>query len=375
MRGVKHKIILLLFGVGACATMYYNGMNNMRAKYIAMGCFGILFAMAFIEWNQISYRPKIFGTWLKCFLAACTINIFYGIDPTNQDIALPLIVAFSSYCLLDIPRDKVSYYLLPICIFSAYCALSSVLSGLGSFTLGEFDDNEIVKNQIGAAFTVIAIICAVLAMDKKTKWLTTVYVIISLLNIYPAIFFSCRTALLCYSLIVCYIIFASYGYKGIMVLPVVILAIVLLGGSDLQILLYESVIGNRDSSNIDNLTSGRLTHASIAYNYFLKHPFLGYYGSGDYSLTARAHIYLLRRLSEWGLIGVLPFFVLYFSIFKLFIRSFKLGTILLAALLMLAMIESFSEYAPPFGPGSSFLMMFIIIGYYLRLEPSLSNYK
>lgn len=368
------KLYLVLYAIAMVATIYYNGLNDPRAKLVSMVLFAVLFVLALIKRWQSKTNPKIFNKWLMWFLLACASNFLLAFNKMstdsllNMEIAMPLMVAFSSYYLLDINRDKLSLYLLPICFFAAFCATTSVLSGLGGFSVAEGYDDTIAKNQVGAAFASFAIICAVFSLEKKNLILKSAFALLSVINLYPAIYFACRTALLSYIVVVTYLMFKDYKWKGVMVLPIIVMLVVLFGGEELQDLLYDSIVRDRDANDFDSVSSGRLSQASISFSYFFGHPFLGFFGSGDgfNVMPPNAHIYLLYRLTKWGIIGAIPFIALYFSIFKVLLRSIKLEDLLISGLLLLAFVESFAEYSPPFGPGSCFIITFVLIGNFLK---------
>lgn len=369
--------INIIFAVAIAATIYYNGMNHPIAKYLSMALFGFLFVLALFQTPR-KQRPIVFMRWEVWFVLACVVNFLLAFDKMsfeqllNFEIAIPLIVAFSSYYLFDVKRENLSLFMLPICLFAAYCSIDAVLSGLGGFHIAEYREAEIAKNQIGAAFTTFAIICGVFMLENKKVVIKIIYGVLSIVCVYPALFFSCRTALLSYFLVLVFLMFREYKWKGLFVVPIVFVLVALVGGEDLWNLLYDSIVGRRDVSDFDDLSAGRLTHASQSLEYFLQHPLLGFYGSGDeFNVMPRnAHIFLLYRLTKWGIIGAIPFIALYVSVFKVFISSLRTNDLLLAGVLLLAFVESFSEYAPPFGPGSCFIISFILIGYYLRSESS-----
>ncbi len=371
---MRNKLFIYIFGIGLTATIYYNGINDSNVKLLAMGCLGVCFVAALFKRNNVP-RLKIFKSWTIWCLLIGVVNFLYGISAVETSIIMPLMVAYTAYKIVDIDEDAIVKYMLPICLFSAFSALYSVYKGLGGFEITSFDDNEIVKNQIGAAFATVAILSSIFSIDKNLKkWQRIVYIVISVLNIYPALFFSCRTALLCYFLCVGTILFVVYRFKALLFIPILVFAVVFVGGSGLQQLLFDSIVGERDTSDADALTSGRITHAMLSIDYFIRHPLMGFYGSGDSYATMppNAHIFLLYRLTKWGILGSIPFIALYISIFKIFICCIKDRYILLIGGLMIAFIESFAEYAPPFGPGSCFVIVFAFIGVYLR-KAVLSN--
>lgn len=374
---MKNKLIYYIYSIGLCATIYYNGMNTGIAKMVAMCCIGLLCFLAYKRKNRIPAHP-VFSSWVKWIIIAFCINIIYSLVgsftfsqafPSEQ--AIPLLVAFSSYYLIDSDDDKLNLYLMPICGFSAFCAIYSVLVGIGGFVVDEYYEAGVAKNQIGAAFSTVAIICAVFSVEKGIKWwLRIPYIFFSILNVYPAIYFSCRAALIGYGVCVIFLLFREYKLKGLLILPFLLIFAIVLGGESLQELLYTTLIGRRDTANMDDITSGRISAVNMSISYFSNHQFFGFYGSGEpYSkMPHNAHNFLILHITKWGVIGVIPYLALYFSIFKIFIRSFKAKHLLVMGTLFLAFLESFAEYAPPFGPGSCFTITYFLVGIFLRKE-------
>lgn len=374
---MKQYLYSILFAFAMVATIYYNGMNVQLAKYISMAIYAFLFVMAVIKTISSGGKtPKIFRSWLGWLLLASLVNLIMSSNSfslegiLNAEIAMPLMVAFSSYYMFDIKRERLPYYMLPVCVISAIVAISSVISGLGGFVIDEYYEAEVAKNQIGAAFASIAIISLVFMLELKRPVLKIGYGAISIVCLYPAIFFSCRAALLSYLVVAAILLFRDYKFKGLIILVLLVGAYALFASDSLEAILYDSVVGHRDATDLDELSSGRITHAALSLEYFFSHPLLGFYGSGDAvdQMPPNAHIFLLYRLTKWGIFGAIPFIALYFSVFKILVRSFRAKDLLLAGTLLLAFIESFAEYAPPFGPGSCFIVMYILLGYFLRQE-------
>lgn len=369
---MKDKLYYIFFGIGLAATIDYNGLNNPTTKMIAMACFAMLCAISIVKYNPFS--NKIFRPLLGWYFLACIINLVYSLindrvlDILNQDILLPIMVTYSSYSLFNLDRNKYKLFFLPICIFSAYCAIKTILQGIGSFSIYEYGEVELAKNQIGAAYTTIAIICVVFAVEKQKLWLRLTYIGLSVLNLYPAIFFGCRTAQICYLIVVLFLLYRAYGWKIVIMAPVLLLLSIILADNNILSFIYDSFVGNRDVSDADSLTSGRLSNLSQSIDYFLYHPFWGFYGSTDgYNVMPHnAHIFIMLRLTKWGIFGAIPFLAMYIYFLKIFIRSIKSKDLLVMSTLLIAYVESFAEYAPPFGPGSCFIPVFFIVGSYLK---------
>lgn len=367
----------LLFFVAIISCAFYNGLDNLIAKFLSGACFGALALMVIIKNKQEYPKTKVFKYWLTLFAIAFVVNCIYGIiNPHtgllfkfDQEIAISLIAAYVGFYLFDLPEDKKNWFFMPMCGLTGVIAVYSVSVGLGGFIITETSSIELAKNQIGAAFDVFAIVAIVCAMDKDTKLICRGgYVAFSILNIFPAIYFGCRTALVCYFICMFILVFQEFRWKGILVIPAVIALLAAFGGETVRDMIYSSIVGQRDATDMDNLTSGRITHAVTSLGYFFSHPFFGFYGSGDgYNvMPPNAHIYILFRLTKWGVFGAIPYMLLYFSVFKIAYYGFKERNFLISGIFLLAFIESFAEYSPPFGPGSCFVPAFVFLGAYIR---------
>lgn len=371
-------LINLLFFIAIISCAFYNGLDDQKAKLLSATCFGALALIAVLKKKQDYPKTKVFKHWLTWLAMAFLVNCLYGcMSPHtglffkfDQDIAIPLIAAYAGFYLFELPEDKKGWFLLPLCGMAGVIAVYTVSVGLGGFIINENSGAlELAKNQIGAAFDVFAIIAIVCAIEKDTKLIYRgLYGVFSVLNIYPALYFGCRTALLCYFICVFVLIFQAYRWKGIIAIPMIIVLLALVGGESIQEMIYTSIVGSRDASDLDALTSGRLSHADQSFEYFVFHPLFGFFGSGDgfNAMPPNAHVYILYRLTKWGIIGSIPYLLLYFSVFKIAYYGYKEKNLLIFSVFLLSFIESFAEYAPPFGPGSCFVPAFVFLGAYMR---------
>ena len=368
---MSKNIINILFFIAIISCAFYNGLNDQRAKLLSAVCFGTLALIAVLKNKQDYPKTNVFKYWLTWFIVAFLVNCIYGfMNPHigllfkfDHEIAIPLVAAYSGFYLFELSEDKKGWFLLPLCGLTGVIAVYSVYVGLGGFIINDNSGAlELAKNQIGAAFDVFAIIAIVCAMEKDTKLIyRCLYGVFSVLNIYPALYFGCRTALLCYVICVFVLLYRAFRWKGIIAIPMIIGLLALAGGESIQEMFYTSFVGSRDATDMDSLTSGRLSHADISLDYFLSHPLFGFYGSGDgfSAMPPNAHIYILYRLTKWGLIGAVPYLILYFSVFKIAYYGYKEKRLLVVGLFLLTFVESFAEYAPPFGPGSCFVPAFV----------------
>lgn len=362
----------LLFLIAAVAAIYYNGVNVMIAKYISMAIFAFLFVAAVVKSSKEGIKP-IFKKWALWLVLFTLVNMLYGMEPKNwfpQEIAMPLMIAFSSTYLFTLDYRQFKKWFIPVGILLSFVAYMAVIRGVGSLVIHEAGGLDVAKNQIGPCFTSIAILSYVFFIEKDTRfWERIVLGAATILNLYPALYLGCRAALLCFFVVAVFTTFKAYRAKGALILAIIgILVMVLFGRNELLDSLYASFVGGRDVNDFSSMTSGRDVNMAESLDYFFRHPLFGFYGSGDgYNvMPANAHIYLLYHITKWGLIGAIPAIALYVSICKIFYHSYKAKDIIVFALLFVAMVESLAEYAPPFGPGSCFTMTYLILGIYLK---------
>lgn len=359
--------------IATVAAIYYNGVNVMIAKYVAMGLFAILFVCALSKSSKEGIKP-IFRKWAIWLVLFTLVNMLYGMEPENwfpQEIAMPLMIAFSSTYLFTLDYEQLRKWFLPIGIILSFVAYMAVIDGIGSLTVNELSGGvDVAKNQIGPCFTSIAILSYVFFINKDTRvWERVVFGAVTILNLYPALYLGCRTALLSFFVVAVFTTFKAYRAKGVFILAIIgVSVMILFGKNELSDILYASFVGGRDVNDFSSMTSNRDVNMSESLDYFFRHPLFGFYGSGDgYNvMPANAHMYLLFYLTKWGLIGAIPVIALYVSICKIFYHSYKMKNIIIFALLFVAMVESLAEYCPPFGPGSCFTITYLILGIFLR---------
>lgn len=358
--------------IATVAAIYYNGVNVMIAKYVSMGIFAFLFVCALIRSSEEGVL-SIFKGWALWLVLFTLVNLIYGFEVKDifpKEQAMPLMIAFSSTYLFTLDYEQLKKWFIPVGIILSFVAYMAVIEGIGSLTVNENSGGvDVAKNQIGPCFTSIAILSYVFFIEEDTRiWERVVLGVVTILNLYPALYLGCRTALLCFFVVAIFTTFRAYRVKGLVILvAIATVSIILFGKAELPAILYSSFVGQRDITDFSSMTSGRDVGIAQSLNYFFKHPLFGLYGNGDIANgPENAHLYLLYQVTLRGLIGAIPAIVLYVSICKIFYRSYKVKNTIIFALLFVALAESIAEYAPPFGPGSCFTMTYLILGIYLK---------
>ncbi|MFC3342918.1 O-antigen ligase family protein [Paenibacillus abyssi] len=125
-------------------------------------------------------------------------------------------------------------------------------------------------------------------------------------------------------------------------------------------------------SFIDNLTSGRISSLQSSLNIFIENPiFGGFYQSQviseDPSSPVGLHNIWLRLLIYGGLTYFILFLILLITLYKYYYRSIK-SNVLLLSVTIAGFVMSFAEPYAPFGPGTSYFMYWLILGFYIEFN-------
>lgn len=357
--------IKLLFGIGIAATAANLGLYLEWVKYVAVVVFLVLFIIAIIN-SRLKSIPNIFKLWLVVIIMAIPTCLFHSgnIEQVFQT-SIPLMIAFSSTYLFHLDEKQFLKWFLPLSFFISYCAVSSVIKGVGSFTIADSYIYGVAKNQICPFFAIVSAISFSLALQPQIKIFTRLYLsFTTLICICPSICLLNRTSIIAFVLVAFLVVYARKGLKGIIAFSLILSIILIISGSSIINVLYDSIIGQRDASDLNSLTSGRVSMNREAMNYIADHILWGEVGT-NHRLDFDPHLYLLNIGVRFGLITGLPFYILYISIIWLFIKAFKNKDLLCIAVLLIALLESLSEYASPFGPGTTYVFCYIIVGVFI----------
>lgn len=358
-----------MFFIGLCATAFNLTYSNGIAKIVAMSSFTLLFIIACIR-SQYTYKPQLFKRWLFYILIMVLVDLCYGITNLSYPIthAMPLMIAFSSTYLFCKEKDNLVPYIIMFGIFASFCSVVTVINGMGSIVVAlDSYSSEIEKNQVAPFFSSISTVTTYLMLQKNTKlYKRCLLGLISIFCLYPALYLSCRTALICYFLITVLLVWKEYKITGLVIGALMIVGILLLGGDGLYQTVYDSIIGNRDVHDFNSMTSNRGVIVERALKFIPQHFFFGIFGDQVNYYPLKPHIFILQKLMYYGLWGVIPYILLYVSIFRLFFKSLKFKHYLAIGALSLPLLESFAEYMAPFGPGTVYVFCYIIIGLFIR---------
>lgn len=175
-----------------------------------------------------------------------------------------------------------------------------------------------------------------------------------------------RATLVSAAVMLGYYILASKNKKlkwGLILLLVLGCAYIALNSSASDIIVQGILMGGRDASDVDSLSSGRLILFTIALQLIPQHPWIG---CGKYYVDCLP----LNILTEFGIIGLtilLSFLLILFIILR---KKQESGKIQQGAYVMYLsfLANGLFEAQPPFGPGMKCFALWMLIGFALSCK-------
>lgn len=292
-----------------------------------------------------------------------------------RQVTIPFIITVSAYSLFNVDSNKLNRILIYLCVLTCICGISAIIIS-GGFEISSLYREGISKNQTAPYFAQFSIVSLVIALNSKNPKISILMYFIALILLTYPIVLRARAATLGAVFIELCVLYHRYRLRVMYVVLIFLVVIVSNYGEELRMLFELSIIGNTDINDIDSVTSGRVSRNGVSFNDWVDNFFLGTLNSdsfvgdkivnGTYDIP---HFYLLWTLVKYGIIGSLPFIIIYISNF---VYAFKIlkkkcaASMLMFACIGFSYIVSFAEYCAPFGPGSSFILTYTLFGYTIR---------
>lgn len=365
----------LLFWVGIAAVAINLGLYIDTAKPVAMAIFATLFLLAIRE-SAKTKRPELFKRWFLLIILSFIISALATFDHSivqAMEVAMPLVICFSSYYLFESDEDDLQRWFIPFGLIIGFCAIRAVVLPVGGLQMVDFGEGEsgyiadVAKNQSCPFFAIVAVVAFSLAIRNRVKMMIKLYLLaIAIICIIPSVFLLNRTAMVSFFLASIIIVYDRYKVRGVVYFMVIGVLFLAVSGSSLLNTLSDSFFRGRDATDIDDLSSGRVTLINTALDFISNNLLIGGTGMTYGELPPNVHVFLLFKWVRFGLLLSLPFVILYISIIKQLIKAFKMRDYLCLGVLLISIIESFGEYSPPFGPGTTYVFAYIILGQFIK---------
>lgn len=373
---VALAILVVIIGYNYTPTNF-----NTSGELIDGNTMPIMALLAFLLVSSIHKIPSALRTpeirnYILLYIGIVILSlIFYGIGavtetPDIRAMFIPLMGLIIGYCL-ELSQRSMRFTLLCYMAIIGVVVVQQIMVNIGGF---EIVDSYLAnaKNAFGPMVCMAALASFAMALYPKTNLLMSIlYALIAIalcvgLLTIRARFASVVLFALAFILIVRYIRGTSNSPKKVL-LSVMIIGItgVLLLNETAQTYIFSSLFQNRET----DITSGRTEAYAEAINVFLDNPWFG--NLALQQSIGWAHNYLLLQLSNYGIIGGLPWIILYIylaiKVIAGILKSdiFKIeniGWIFVAV----SFFVSLAEPTYPYGPGTTNLIPFMLLGMALR---------
>jgi len=358
--------------------LYYGQIRYIL--YVGFGIFSIISLINIHKFEKFFFTKFFTVIVLYSFL----LNIIIRIFDVNYDIGFEFMVPFGILiCSFNtsLKREQLDKLLIWYIILSIILGVSSIFYYGEGFTITR---NYFLrsKNQIGPLLGISTVITYIWIVNKKQFSIKYNYLLIKLimfiLLISSIIIIRNRSSLLGIFIVGLLAFSKEYKFKknlkNIIIIQFIILLVILLSllgvYNKLFEIIYKSIFLNYDINDINSVSASRVAGYKLALKFTIDYPILGELGAGKY-LNVIPHNYILNKWVKYGIIGSLPLimFYLYLWIFTVKEIYMKKNEYTLPLwILLFSLIVSLLEYTYPYGPGVSQLMVWFLLGQYLKMK-------
>lgn len=320
-------------------------------------------------------RSNLIRLFILTFFFSIMLSLLSGIN-VFVDLLIPLgilICSINTKFDLKSKRNICTIYVITVSIL----AISTIFYYGEGFVVSQMY-NIPSKNQIGPMIAITSLISFLAIVDRaflgiKRKYMP-LFLITLFINIACLAAIRNRAGLL--SFFVCVFLYFILNRKVYLTIKkllaihisICLIFFILLSGIISPVInyLWDSFTLNYDITNIDSFSAGRSDTYIDALNFAFNHPFLGSIGS---TVTFRGvpHNYLIYNIAYFGVLLSLPLILFYLYLWIFTIKGIRnnINNNLYQPvnwIVLLALIVSIFEYTYPFGPGTSQLMTWFLVG-------------
>ncbi|MEE0863980.1 MAG: hypothetical protein U0L61_02470 [Alistipes sp.] len=369
------KNILLIALVCIIAYSYHPNNFDISGEVISNSYikYAALILIALYTLSISAFKETLSNTHIRnlIILTGCIfINFFllYAVGLTNTINEIRSILICLSAVIIggalklnnnDIVITSLSYIIAVL--FIGYLQISQ---NIGNFIIEDTYINT-AKNAFGPMIAIAGTLSILIMLSSNSNRLIRILAAItSVISLLEVATIRARLATIILIIIYTYIIIKwikSVNYNNKVFYVIIFSFIFALLFYGLSEYIWDSLTQNKE----DDITSGRINTYYDAIDIFTSSPLLG-----NLSLNREVgwvHNYLLLKLSEYGLIFSLPLLVLFFYIVHIIISGLKKRNIFIPQnygyiILIISFLVSLGEPTYPFGPGTTNLIPFMLLG-------------
>lgn len=365
-------IVLILVNIAYCPGIILTANYNIIMAVIATA---IIISISLNVKEDFTFAVSsylYYGTFamLLCSIVFLFSNVF--LFEATSNIFLTITCFLFGYCNNDYNEEFIVKCMKIYAVSALFLGLYSISTNLGGFVITEqYAFN--LKNSSGVLLGTAIIFCVFILTATKSKFQTIFWTIVVFLLTASLLTFRCRTAIIAIMISIIIIAYRSGIMFSILQRPLMLLSCIAI----ISILLYfniipcgfiyDSLFANTDTSSLDSVSSGRITHFNRALQVFLNDPILG-------SSSQNIHLpsidnFIINILGRYGLIGGLlmfPPYILAFVICVYGILHNSMQNSYPFFALLIILLTSFTESPFPFGPGTPVICAWFLLGWWCK---------
>ena len=382
---IKQLFLLVLLAVTVISYLdvfnSYDSVSSSLSNYVLI-LTGICFLLNFnINCLSNKYIKTTFIFLIIIVLNAAITTSFFNTSTYFNDlrnVAIPFIAVCIGYNM-NFNRKFLmfTYFMYGILLLAVSASLIS--NNIGGLVI--VDTYQIAsKNALGVMISsYVAIVLPLLLVDNIKRPIKYFFIALCAMFFIVLLTIRARASTMTFFFTIAIFIFEVLRHGGEThsraARKIVIIGVLLLLAIPILSTVFEPLgtyIHNSLFQNVeDDVTTGRMDRNVVAINFISDHPFFGRLTTpASYSWI---HNYVLRVLAEYGIFFSAILIILYFYlVIKVLVRILRknplsancIGYWALLPPIMLSLIEPLF----PYGPGTSVLLAYILLGYSLKQE-------
>ncbi|MEZ3465842.1 O-antigen ligase family protein [Muribaculum intestinale] len=330
---------------------------------------------AFINRKLFFFYSFVLLFLLYCLILQSLKDVEYmGADLYNIAISLMVTIVSFAYWTKHGSATNIKFLVVFLLISALYLTITVYTQFLASTSLSQLKYAFDAKNSMGQILLNVIIVTITCYIPRQTIF--RILFVLGLCIMVIVIFMLKSRATLCGFFFVILYYIVKYNNPKIRVyitcLTIFAVTYILCDSTAYEVVVEQIIFGNRDASNVDDLSSGRV--------YLMKQLLPGIYespwfGSGNKYMDC----FPIIMIAQYGIIGASIVFIFLLYVASLISIKFKprlnynLATYLL---FWAAMINSLFEANPPFGPGIKCFIIWMLFGISLsKFSPLASHTK
>ncbi len=335
---------------------------------IVMVLFVLLGVLSIITIRRIGLKRRLIKSMFLCTVAITIISyilLFSGlnIDSSEAIAYIQVMIGVILGYNLSLSLNQWHIVLRTYMLTSLIMGFMLVTNMVGSFQIVE---QYLVsgKNASGVMIAISGAIAFYLARVDKSRLLRAFDYLVLALLLLELLVFRARLATLSLFLLVLLFLYKERSIKLLIGVGIAVLVVAVISPAA-KSFITDSFFMNKET----DITSGRGELNSGAITIISNSPLIGNLNH-DFTILdeTNVHNYVLKRLSDFGLIISLPWIIIYLVIGITVIKRFywinhsNRFHLISYLLMILLLLESFGEYSYPFSPGTITLIPFIMLG-------------